>query len=84
MNKRTEVFLDAAYAIALSSSGDQHHARAAFLADELEAAGTRLVTTRAIILEIGNALGRLRHRSAAVELLEALERDPGVEIIPVF
>ena len=65
MDSRTEVFLDAAYAIALSSPGDQHHARAILLADELEAAGTRLVTTRAILLEIGNALAKLRHRQAA-------------------
>lgn len=83
MNRRAEVFIDAAYAIALSSSGDQYHPRAVSLADELEAAGTRLVTSRAIILEIGNALAKLRHRQAAVELLEALEKDPDVEIIAV-
>jgi len=83
MGDRTEIFLDAAYAIALSSPGDQHHARAVLLADELEATGTRLITTRAILLEIGNALAKMRHRQAAVELLEATERDPHVEIIPL-
>ena len=45
---RAEVFLDTAYAIALSS------ARALLLADQLEAAETRLVTTHAVLLEIGN------------------------------
>lgn len=63
---RAEVFLDTAYAIALSSPNDLFHQRAVQLADELKSAGTRLVTTRAILLEIGNALSRQRYRRAAV------------------
>jgi predicted nucleic acid-binding protein len=80
---RTEIFLDTAYAIALSSSGDEHHEKALFLADQLETDGTKLITTRAIMLEIGNALSKQPHRQAAVELLESLEQDPSVEIIPL-
>jgi predicted nucleic acid-binding protein len=80
---RDEVFLDASYAIALSASTDEYHDRAGELAEQIEAEDTRLVTTRAIVLEIGNALARLRYRRAAVELLDALENDPGVEIVPV-
>jgi len=76
-----EVFLDTAYAIALSSTNDHIHQRAVFLADQLEAAGTRLVTTQAVLLEIGNALAKRRYRSAAIQLLDTLERDPKVEII---
>jgi len=76
-----EVFLDTAYAIALSSTNDHFHQRAVFLADQLEAAGTRLVTTQAVLLEIGNALAKRRYRSAAIQLLDTLERDPKVEII---
>jgi len=79
----TEMFLDAAYAIALSASNDQYHRQALDLADELEASAVRLVTTRAVILEIGNALSKLRYRRAAVELLNALERDSNVEIVPL-
>ncbi|MEI2579846.1 hypothetical protein [Scytonema sp. PRP1] len=41
------------------------------LADLLQAAGTRLVTTQAVLLEIGNALSRQRYRRAAVVLLNA-------------
>lgn len=55
-----EVFLDASYAVALSSSRDLHHARAVALAQRLRQAGTRLLTTRAVVLEIGNALSKLR------------------------
>jgi len=34
-------------------------------------------------LEIGNALSKKRYRSAATELLDALEQDPQVQIIPL-
>jgi hypothetical protein len=78
-----EVFLDTAYAIALSAPTDEYHERALLLADQLEAQGTKLVTTRAVVLEIGNALAKQRYRQASVELLESLEHDPNVEIIPL-
>lgn len=80
---RNEVFLDTAYAIALSSSNDQYHERALRLAKQLETASTRLVTTRAVELEIGNALSKHRYRYAATQLLDALEADPTVEIVPL-
>ncbi|MGI8638856.1 MAG: type II toxin-antitoxin system VapC family toxin [Pyrinomonadaceae bacterium] len=78
-----KVFLDTAYAIALSVESDEHHERAEELADQLEAEATQLVTTRAVLLEIGNALSKKRYRKAALELLDALEQDPLVEIVPL-
>ncbi|MEJ5310315.1 MAG: PIN domain-containing protein [Anaerolineae bacterium] len=78
---RHRVFLDAAYAIALSVPRDQYHQRAVSLADELETSQTRLITTRAVLLEIGNALSKQRHRQAAVKLLQAIEADPNVKIV---
>ena len=79
---KAEVLLDTAYAIALSSPNDLFHQCAVQLANELKAAGTRLVTIRrAILLEIGNALSKRRHRRAGVMLLDSLEADPRVEII---
>ena len=80
---RNEVFLDAAFAIALSSPNDFFHQQAVHLADQLQDAGTHLVTTRAVLLEIGNALSKQRYRHAAVSLLKALEADPMVTIIPL-
>lgn len=77
----SEVFLDTAYAIALSVESDEHHERAEELAEQLETETTRLVTTRAVLLEIGNALSKKRYRKAALELLDALEQDPLVEIV---
>jgi len=79
----TEVFLDTAYAIALSSRNDQFHIRAVELAEQLKAMGTRLVTSRAVLVEIGNALSKPRHRLTAIKLLYALEIDPNVEVVPL-
>lgn len=79
---KAEVFLDTAYAIALASRNDQLHHVALNLADELQLAKTRLITTRAIMMEIGNALSKQRFRSTAVRLLQSLDNDPNVEIIP--
>lgn len=45
------VFLDTSYAVALSAVSDEKHKRAVELADEMEAANTHFVTTRAILLE---------------------------------
>lgn len=78
MNK---VFLDTSYAVALSARTDQNHKRAVELAQQLEESGTRFITTRAILLEIGNALAKVRHREAAVRLLSAVQNDPKVEIV---
>jgi uncharacterized protein len=78
-----DVFLDTAFAIALSSKTDRFHQAALQLAEELESARTRLVTTRAVLTEIGNALARQHFRDAAVRLLDSLERDANVEIIPI-
>ncbi len=77
-----KVFLDTAYAIALSSEEDSLHELALRIADDLEEQQTGMVTTQAIMLEIGNALSKKRFRHAAVALLEALECDPKVEIVP--
>lgn len=78
-----ELFLDTAYAIALSVASDANHDRAVELAERLEREQAKLVTTQAVLLEIGNALSRRRYREAAVQLLEALEQDPQVECVPL-
>ena len=78
-----EVFLDASYAIALASRSDRHHARAVELAAWIEARQIALITTRAVMLEIGNALSKQRHRNAGVTLLKAIERDARIEVVPL-
>ena len=76
-----EVFLDTSFAIALSSVSDKNHLKAVEIADQLEKNQTHLVTTQAILLEIGNALSKKKYRLAAIQLLASLEADPNVEII---
>jgi predicted nucleic acid-binding protein len=78
-----EIFLDTAYAIALSAPTDTHHQQALQLAGRLELQQIPIVTSRAVLLEIGSALAKLRYRKAAVQLLQSLEDDPAVEIVPL-
>ena len=80
---RARAFLDTPYAIALASRRDLFHDQAVQLANILEESSTRLVTTRAVMLEIGNALSKERYRQAAIALLDALEADTGVEVVPL-
>lgn len=42
-----------------------------------------MITTHVVILEIGNALSKLRYRAAAVTLFDAIKLDPTIEIIPL-
>ncbi len=44
---------------------------------------TRVVTTRAVFLDICNALGKKRFRGDALKLLMVMERDPNVKIVPL-
>jgi hypothetical protein len=76
------VFLDTGFAIALASPRDHYHARAVQLADELKISGSTITTTRAVLLEIGAALAKVSYREAAVSIIEMLENDPDVKIIP--
>jgi uncharacterized protein len=78
-----EVFLDTAYAIALSTPRDSFHEKAVALSRQLETSATRLVTTQAVMLEIGNTFSDLRNRHMSVELLESFETDPSIEIVPI-
>jgi predicted nucleic acid-binding protein len=54
------LFLDTAFAIALISPRDFFHEKALELAEQIEAASAQIVTTRAAIIEIGNALSKKR------------------------
>lgn len=78
-----QVFLDTAFAIALSSPTDEFHQRALALSEWLEEEEVHIVTSQAVVLEIGDALARQRYRRQAVQLLLSLEEDPNVEIVPV-
>ncbi|GIK55597.1 MAG: type II toxin-antitoxin system VapC family toxin [Chloroflexi bacterium] len=78
-----EIFVDTAYAIALSSPKDLFHPQAVRFAQKLKADKIKLVMTRAVMLEIDNALSKLQYRHASVQLWDALEADPHVGIVPL-
>jgi uncharacterized protein len=71
----SDVFLDSSHLIALASTGDEYHQRALELADAVAAVGRRVVTTEAVLLEVGNSLARRRYRQGGVLLLRSLVSD---------
>jgi len=75
------VFLDAAYAIALVNIDDALHNVALALAQHIAKHRITLVTTRPVLLEIGDGLSKPRYRHVAGELLASISRDPHVEIV---
>ena len=77
------LFLDSSFIIALSSDDDELHERALNVAEDLNKSGHAIVTTNAVLLEVGNAMSRKKYRRAATKLLEAIESDARIEIIPV-
>jgi uncharacterized protein len=81
---KAEVFLDAGYAIALSAPRDPYHDRAMELRSQIKVEGTRLVTTLGVVLEVGNALSKRRHRAGGIRILASLQADRRVEILPLL
>jgi len=81
MPRLAEAFLDTSYAVALSAPSDEYHLKAIELAKQMMLDNTRVVTTRAVLLEVGNTLCRQRFRATAVALLETLEQDPYCETV---
>ena len=70
---REALFVDTGYVIALINENDQHHARALALSQRYE--DHPLVTTDAVLLEIGNALSRIARREATQVLHYFLHAD---------
>ena len=72
--------MDTGYVLALLNSHDEFHNQALHLADKIN---SQLITTEAILTEIGNALAKPLWRQLAVNTLNDLRDDEGVEILPV-
>jgi uncharacterized protein len=74
------LFLDTGYVIALINQTDRYHHEALQLAEKYE--GASIVTTDAILLEIGNALSRIA-RNDAVDIIHHFQTAPEVTIVPL-
>jgi len=75
---RPVLFADTGYWLALTNADDQLHERAHVLATTIP---SRLVTTEAILLEIGDALANQRFRVLAIALIADIRSDPDIEVI---
>ncbi len=74
-------FIDASFLIALAIENDSYHKKAIEILDRAEEENQFLVTTEAILLELGNALSKRRYHRIAVEMLRQLQRDESIEIL---
>lgn len=74
------LFVDTGYVIALINQDDQHHQKALQLAGKYDR--FPVVTTDAILLEIGNALSRIA-RSEAAAIIHHFQSAPEVTVIPL-
>lgn len=83
MKLDAEVFLDAAYLIALGVPADQHRARALEFFQMMEIARTRIVTHHGVLFEVGSSLSKRKFRPAAIRLLESIQSSSVVEIVPI-
>ena len=71
-------FVDTNFLLALINHRDKFHAEALVLADDYR--GLKLLTTDAVLLEVGNGLARGFRREAAA-LFDELENSAEVEIV---
>jgi uncharacterized protein len=76
-------FIDTGFAIALAVRRDKYHARAAGLASEIQRNQIQLVTTHAVILEIGAALSKQELRADAAALMRSLLQDNAIQVLPI-
>lgn len=74
----SKIFIDTQYVAALVNERDQFHQQAVKLANKFD--GNPLITTDAVLIEIGNALSR-KFRSAAIEVINRFLTSDDVEIV---
>lgn len=73
------VFGDTSFYFALLNPADAWHKAAVVLSRELD---RPVVTSKFVLLELGNALARTTSRQTFVELVEALRADSQISIVP--
>jgi predicted nucleic acid-binding protein len=81
-NKMTDVFLDTGYVLALVNQRDEHHQKAQELAGQIISEEVPVVTTQAVLTEIGNALAHPQNRPRAISNIEELRTSPDATVVP--
>lgn len=80
MNGIGDAFADTVFWIGLVILADQYHSSAQAWSQRITG---RIVTTRAVLLEVANALARPAWRASGIALLKHLSTRVDVEIVPV-
>jgi uncharacterized protein len=75
--RKSPVFVDTAYFVALLNRRDALHARARTLASQWAARGVSLVTTDGVLIELGNFFARSPLRSLAATTIHKIRNAPG-------
>ena len=76
-------FLDTGYLIALFSARDTFHTKAVFLQAQAVRERRRLLTTDAMLLEVGAAFSRVAMRTVGAAIMNTLLHDPNIDVVPV-
>lgn len=79
---KNSVFLDTSFSLALAIPKDANHKRAIEISKTLASSRSAINTTQAIVLEIGNALSRIKHRPFAVEIIDVCEKNRTFQLSP--
>lgn len=74
------IFLDTSFVVGLINEKDQYHEEAEALSYKFE--NSPLITTNAILLEIGNGLAK-DYRKEAVETVSVLRGSKNVEVVQI-
>jgi predicted nucleic acid-binding protein len=74
------VFLDTSYAIALLNRADPHHVRATQLAEALRNPPRPILTTSAVLFEIGDGFATRGRWSLVEPFMNEVMKDPAVQI----
>ncbi len=77
------VFLDTSYFIALFNRRDKFHARAVDAARRFARGNTPMMTTDAVLIEIGNALSLLPARALAAQIIATVREAAAIEVAHV-
>lgn len=78
-----DVFLDTGHVVALADPRDRYHAIAREWSEQVSRSQGQVVTTRAVLVEIGNILSSVKNRSFAAQYITAVERAPAFEVVPL-
>ena len=75
------IFLDTSHVVAFANKRDAHHKKALALAERVSREGAQVVTTQAVLTEIGNALSSIKSRSFAVRYIASVEQASTFEVV---